>query len=328
MIGKRALRADAMLLAAAAVWGSGFIAQREAMDHMGPFLFNTLRYAVGALVLLPAGHLMLRRLGERWDARVLRDGAILGVVLGVAAGLQQVGMVTTTASRAGFITGLYVLMVPGVAWWFGYRPTRGNLVGVLLAFVGLVLFAAAEGGTGDDASVAGMAVGDLFVLASAGAWAAHVVLIGVMAPQRDPTALVGMQFLVAAACSGVMVLLFEMPGAPEAGSEALTGPPAPTDGAWGGALSVAYAGLMATAAAYTLQFMAQRSAPPTHATVLMSTEAVFAAFFGWLLLGEMLGLTEWFGGGLMLAGALVSQLMGPAPDPEISGTAADPTPPP
>jgi drug/metabolite transporter (DMT)-like permease len=137
-----------------------------------------------------------------------------------------------------------------------------------------------------------------------------------------------MQFLVAAACSGVMVLLFEMPGAPEAGSEALTGPPAPTDGAWGGALSVAYAGLMATAAAYTRQFMAQRSAPPTHATVLMSTEAVFAAFFGWLLLGEMLGLTEWFGGGLMLAGALVSQLMGPAPDPEISGTAADPTPPP
>lgn len=308
MVDRRAWRADLMLLTAAGLWGTGFIAQRAAMNDMGPFLFNTLRYAIGAGVLLPAGYLMLRRLGTGWDRRVVRDGVVLGTVLATAAGLQQVGMVSTTAARAGFITGLYVLMVPGVAWWFGHRPTRGNLFGVVLAFGGLVLFAGLlDGGVGRAAA------GDWFVLASAAAWALHVVLIGVMAPRRDPTALVGVQFGVAAVLSLVMVLIFER------------GRPVSLEGA---ALPLAYSGLMATAAAFTLQFMAQRSAKPTHATVLMSTEAVFAAAFGWMLLGEVLGMLEWIGGGLMLAGALASQLMSPEPAAVISGTGSDPTPPP
>lgn len=317
MIGTKALRADAMLLAAAGLWGTGFIAQRAAMEHMGPFLFNAVRYAIGAAILLPAGYLMLRRLGQRWDRRLLRDGVILGAVLGLAAGLQQVGMVTTTASRAGFITGLYVLMVPGVAWWFGLRATRGNLVGVALAFTGLALFAGVMG----DGIGPSVASGDWFVLGSAAAWALHVVLIGFMAPKRDPTALVGVQFAVAAGLSLVMVLVFERE------TPALSA--ASWQSAWRGAASaVLFSGLFATAAAFTLQFVAQRSAPPTHATVLMSTEAIFAAVFGWILLGEVLGLAEWVGGGLMLGGAIVSQLMGPGPPPEVSGTGADPTPPP
>lgn len=298
-----------MLFLGAGLWGTGFIAQRAAMEHMGPFLFNALRYAIGAAILLPAGYLMLWRLGRGWDRRLLRDGMVLGAVLGLAAGLQQVGMVTTTASRAGFITGLYVLMVPGVAWWFGYRPTKGNLVGVGLAFGGLALFAGLLDGGIDRA----VATGDWFVLASAAAWALHVVLIGVMAPKRDPTALVGVQFAVAAALSGVMMLFFE-----RASPVSLAG----------AGLALAYSGVFATAAAFTLQFMAQRHAPPTHATVLMSTEAIFAAVFGWILLGEILGIWEWIGGGLMLGGAIVSQLMGRGPSPEVSGTGADPTPPP
>ncbi|MCC5821707.1 MAG: DMT family transporter [Phycisphaerales bacterium] len=303
MADRGAIRADVMLLGAALLWGSGFIAQRAAMEHMGPFLFNALRYLIGAAVLLPAGHLMLRLLGQRWDLRVLRDGVLLGAVLTAASGLQQVGMVTTTASRAGFITGLYVLMVPGVAWWFGHRPTKGNVIGVALAFAGLVLFAGQVDGP--------VAVGDWFVLGSAAAWALHVVLIGVIAPRRDPTALVGVQFATAAVLSLAAAAVGERGREIDLGSAAL---------------SVAYSGLFATAAAYTLQFMAQRRAKPTHATVLMSTEALFAAAFGWWLLGELLGLTEWFGGALMLAGALVSQLI--RPKPAISGTGSDPTPPP
>jgi drug/metabolite transporter (DMT)-like permease len=166
-----------------------------------------------------------------------------------------------------------------------------------------------------------VATGDWFVLASAAAWALHVVLIGVMAPKRDPTALVGVQFAVAALLSGVMVLVFER------GTAALSA--ASWQDAWrASALAVAYSGLFATAVAFTLQFIAQRHAPPTHATVLMSTEAIFAAVFGWILLSEILGIWEWIGGGLMLAGAIVSQLMGPGPAPEVSGTGADPTPPP
>ena len=311
MIGRQALRADLMLLGAAAMWGTGFIAQRSAMEHIGPYLFNSLRYLIGAVLLLPLGHLVLRRLGERWDRRVLRDGVLLGGVLGAASALQQVGMVTTTASRAGFITGLYVLMVPGVAWWFGHRPTRGNVIGVALAFGGMVLFASDLTGR--------PAVGDLLVLASAAAWALHVVLIGLMAPRRDPTALVGVQFAVAAVVSLVMFGVFEIGGSGGA--------------AWHTGLepafaAILYAGLFSTVAAYMLQFTAQRSAPPSHATILMSTEALFAATAGWLMLGERLGTAEWIGGGMMLSGALVSQLMKPSPAPAISGTGADPTPPP
>jgi drug/metabolite transporter (DMT)-like permease len=133
--------------------------------------------------------------------------------------------------------------------------------------------------------------------------------------------LVGVQFAVAALLSGVMVLVFER------GTAALSA--ASWQDAWrASALAVAYSGLFATAVAFTLQFIAQRHAPPTHATVLMSTEAIFAAVFGWILLSEILGIWEWIGGGLMLAGAIVSQLMGPGPAPEVSGTGADPTPPP
>lgn len=303
MIGKKALRADVMLLAAAALWGTGFVAQRSAMEHMGPFLFNTLRYAIGAAILLPAGHLMLRRLRTGWDGRVMRDGLVLGAVLALGAGLQQAGMVTTTASRAGFITGLYVLMVPAFAFCFGHRPTKGNLAGVLLAFVGMLLFVDRGGG--------GASVGDWLVFGSAVAWALHVVLIGTMAPKRDPTALVGVQFAAAALLSGAVVLLFEPPV---------------SVGWWGAALPVAYSGLFATAAAFTLQFMAQRDAPPTHATILLSSEALFAAVFGWMLLSESLGVREISGGALMFAGALVSQLGG-RPG-VVTGTGSDPTPPP
>ncbi|RMH25480.1 MAG: DMT family transporter [Planctomycetota bacterium] len=294
-------KADAMLLVAAGLWGSGFIAQRAGMEHIGPLLFNALRYALGAALVVPVAWLVLRRRGAGWDRCLWRDGIILGLVLTAAAGLQQFGMVFTTASRAGFITGLYVLMVPALAWMSGIRPTVGNLIGIGLAAVGLALFAGQVGG--------GTARGDGLVLASAGMWALHVVLIGHLAPRRDPTALVAIQFLVAAVISSGLSLGLERGGVREVGN------------AW---IAIGYSGVFATAVAYSLQFMAQRDAPATHATVLMSSEAAFAAFFGWLLLGETLGLREWIGGGFMLGGMLASQLI--RPRPAVSATGSDPTP--
>ena len=295
------IKADAMLLGAAGLWGSGFIAQRSGMEHMGPLLFNTLRYALGAALVIPIAAILLRRRGAGWDRHLWRDGIVLGLVLTAAAGLQQAGMVFTTASRAGFITGLYVLIVPGLAWISGVRPTVGNLAGIALAAVGLALFAGRLGG--------GTAKGDGLVFASAGMWALHVVLIGHLAPRRDPTALVAIQFLVAAVVSAGLSIGLESGAVPELG------------GAW---IAIGYSGVFATAVAYSLQFMAQRDAPATHATVLMSSEAAFAAFFGWLLLGESLGLREWSGGVFMLGGMLASQLI--RPRPAVSATGSDPTP--
>lgn len=279
-----------MLLGAAACWGSGFIAQRVGAESLGPLLFNAVRYAIGAALVLPLVGLSRRGLQREspspWSVRLVRDAVLLGVVLAGAAVLQQAGMKTSTSARAGFITGLYVLIVPAMAWWSGQRPTVGNFLGVLLAFAGMWLF------SGD---LAGAAAGDWLVLASVPGWALHVVLIGLMANRHHATALVGLQFLVAAVISGTGALLLE----PVASAD--------FSGAW---LAVAYSGVLATAVAFLLQFIAQREAPPTHATVLMSTESLFAALCGWLLLGEHLGPRELLGGGLMLAGALVSQLVG------------------
>lgn len=301
------LRADLMLLGAAACWGTGFIPQRSAMEHIGPFTFNTARYAIGAAFVLPLLVLIGRNgaRAPRWTPASVRGGVVLGLVLAGAAGLQQAGMVHTTAARAGFITTLYALMVPLIAYAMGQRPTLGNLVGVGLAAGGLVLFSGAVGGRLGGASN----IGDWLVFASAGAWALHVVLIGVMAPRSDPMALVLVQFVTAAAVSGVVMACTE---------------PLNADAIARAAGPIAYSGVLATGVAFVLQFFAQRHAPPTHATVLMSTEALFAAVTGWLVLSERLGWVEVAGGGLMIAGALCSQLIGQRA--RIAATGSDPTP--
>jgi drug/metabolite transporter (DMT)-like permease len=290
---RNALRADILLLIAAAIWGSGFIAQRAGMDHVGPWTFNTLRYAIGAAMILPFAWLRWKSgnpgktARDCFDRGTLIDGGLLGLILTVAAGLQQIGMVTTTASRAGFLTGLYVLLVPVVGLALRQRPALGHLIGLALAGVGLYFFRPEFGQR--------WVVGDYFVIGSACGWALQVVLVGIVARRRDPVMLAGLQFLVAAVVSAAMVLVRE---------------PIDPAGIGRAGLAIGFSGIFATGVAYTLQMVAQRDAPHTHAAVLMSLEAVFAAGLGWLFLNEQLGPKELIGGGFMLAGMLASQLLG------------------
>lgn len=290
---KTALRADIMLLVAAAIWGSGFVAQRAGMDHVGPWTFNAFRYAIGAAMILPLAWVRWRaanqgrHAGACFDRRTLGDGAMLGLVLTAAAGLQQIGMVTTTAPRAGFLTGLYVLLVPVVGLALRHRPAPGHLIGLALAGVGLYLFKPEFGSDWE--------VGDFYVIASAFGWALQVVLVGVVARRRDPVMLAGLQFLVAAVLSVIAALLREDIEMVRV-----------VDAVW----AIGFSGVFATGVAYTLQMVAQRDAPHTHAAVLMSLEAVFAAGLGWLFLNETLGVKELIGGGFLLAGMLTSQLLG------------------
>ena len=289
---KKVLQADWLLLLTAVIWGSAFVAQRAGMDHVGPFTFNGVRFTLGALVLLP---LVVRKEPlvppERGAGRVrscgmvLWGGALAGVVLFTAAALQQVGLVYTTAGKAGFITGLYVILVPILSLFRGYRPGWGGWVGAGLAVIGLYLLSMTGSFT--------LSPGDFLELVGAFFWAVHVHILGWLSPRVRRIRLACMQFAVCAFLSLTAALLFETITA---------------EGLRGAAVPILYGGLLSVGVAYTLQVVAQRHAPPVHAAVILSLEAVFAAVAGWILLGEVMGLRGIVGCGLMLAGMLAAQL--------------------
>ncbi|MFN2371936.1 MAG: DMT family transporter, partial [Candidatus Krumholzibacteriia bacterium] len=257
--------ANLMLVLAAAIWGFAFVAQRVGMRHLGPLGFNGVRFALGAAVLLP---LVLHRRRSRgrspWPGRA---GLVAGLLIFGGATLQQWGLVYTTAGKAGFITGLYVVFTPLLGLLWGQRTTAAAWVGVALAAVGLYLLSAR--------GIAGIAPGDGLVLLSALFWAAHVQWVGHTAARLDPLELALVQFVTCSVLSLGGAVAFE------------TIAPAALAAA---AVPILYAGGLSVGVAYTLQVVAQRHARPAPAAVILSLESVFAAVGGGLLLGEVLGL--------------------------------------
>jgi drug/metabolite transporter (DMT)-like permease len=279
------LRADLLLLLVALVWGSAFVAQRLGMQQVGPFAFNATRFAVGAFTLVPI--LGWRRL-RRIPRAEIRGGLLLGLLLFAAASLQQFGLVWTTAGQAGFITGLYIVIVPlllALVWrqWAAWS----NWLGAALATTGLFLLSVQAGFQ--------LAPGDKWVLLGALVWALHVIAIGQLAPGRDPLRLALVQYAVCSLLSIPAALLLE-------------------PGTWPGlpALpAILYAGVLSIGLGYTGQIVAQRHTSPSHAAIILSLESVFAALSGWLVLGEALSPRQLAGCGLMLAGMLLAQVPQP-----------------
>lgn len=290
----RLLKADGLLLLTALIWGAAFVAQRMGMEHVGPFTFNGVRFMLGALALQPLIWRMQRTRAREGGAsgldasRLIRCGLLAGTVLFAGAALQQVGMVYTTAGKAGFITGLYVVMVPLFGLALGQRAGLGTWLGVAAAAVGLYLLSVNE-----DFSIA---FGDVLELIGAVFWAGHVLLIGRLSPGMDATdavKLASAQFLMCSLLSLGVAAALE---------------PVTLAGISAAAVPILYGGLMSVGVAYTLQVVAQRDANPAHAAIILSLEAVFAALAGYFVLGEVLALRALIGCGLMLAGMLVSQL--------------------
>jgi drug/metabolite transporter (DMT)-like permease len=284
-----ALRADLLLLLTATIWGFAFVAQRLGMAHVGPLTFNGVRFALGALALLP---LIARHRAGGWrpavpTRTVILSGAAAGAALFAGASLQQVGLVYTTAGNAGFITGLYVVIVPLLGLLWRQPAGAGTWIGALMAAAGLYLLSITAEFT--------MAYGDLLELAGAVVWAGHVLLIGWLSPRMDPVELACGQFAVCSLLSLAGAALLE---------------PIRLEGIAAAALPILYGGLFSVGIAYTLQVVAQRHARPAHAAILLSLEAVFAALGGWLVLGETLTPRALCGCALMLAGMLLSQLWG------------------
>ena len=281
------LRADLLLLLTAFIWGFAFVAQRMGMEYVGPYLFNAARFALGCLPLLPfvaqnaSGPLLPHLL------RAAPDSLLAGLFLFAGSSLQQVGIVYTTAGKAGFITGLYVILVPILGLALGQQSGRTTWLGALVATTGLYLLSVEPPFS--------IAYGDALVLIGALFWAGHVLIIGRFAQQIDWAALAFLQFLTCSLLSFGVALAVE----PVAWQPLV-------DAAW----PVFYGGVLSVGVAYTLQVVAQRQAPASHAAIILSLETVFAALGGWWLLSEAMSLRGLAGCGLMFGGMLVSQLGG------------------
>ncbi len=288
---KGSLKADFLLTLTAAIWGFAFVAQRAGMEHIGPFLFNGIRFAMGSISLVPL-ILLMREKGsvskpsrsENRKTLVLASvGA--GLILFGGSSLQQVGIVYTTAGKAGFITGLYVILVPIISLKWGPKTSLGTWIGAVLAVCGLYFLSITKTLT--------IQWGDFLVLLSAFLWAAHVLWIAWLSPRMDSLILASTQFAVCSLISLAVAFVKE---------------PVLIDSILKAAVPILYGGLGSVGIAYTLQVIAQREAHPAHASIILSMEGVFAVLGGWILLGEIMGARGLFGCFLMLLGMILSQL--------------------
>lgn len=288
------LRGSLLLLTAAVIWGTAFVAQSEGMNYVEPFTYNAIRTLLGGIVLIPviAGFRLAGRKsaakppGANRKATVL-GGICCGTVLFIASSLQQCGIALTTAGKAGFITALYVVIVPLLAVFLHKKPPKAIWLCVLAAVAGFRLLCV-HGGFAVNR-------GDLLMLGCALFFAVHIMTVDHFCEkQADGMQMACIQFFTAGILMTAVMLLFEHPSAENILAAKGT---------------ILYAGIMSSGVAYTFQILGQRETPPTLATLLMSLESVFAALSGWLLLHEHLSGTELTGCGLVFAAVIAAQLL-------------------
>lgn len=273
------LKADLTLLLVSIIWGTAFVAQRVAGQMGSVYLFNGVRYLLAALAVLPfAGRL------SKPTCKQYRWMFIAGFILFIGSALQQAGVVYTTAGNAGFITALYVVLVPLVLF-IGWRE---RLHWLALAAVGMAAGGAYLLSTGGRLEVH---VGDLIELAGALFWAFHVVILGKFAAQFEAISFSVGQLAVCGILNFLVGLFAERS--------------LPLD--WRLAAAIAYTAFFSLGLCYTLQIWAQRHTPPADAALILSLESVFAALAGWLLLDEVLAPIQILGCALIFAAVLLSQ---------------------
>ncbi len=285
----KTLKSDSLLLLAAFIWGTTFIAQKYGMEHLGPMTYNALRFAVGSLTLLPI--ILVFRRGDRVEnaggnRRLLLWGGLLaGLALFGGASMQQMGLMYTTAGKASFITCLYIVLVPIAGLFLGHRCGPAVWAGTVLAVAGLYLLSVRESFT--------IGRGDLLVLIGALFWTIHVLLIDYLAKRANPIHIACIQFLACSVLSLLPAVAFE--------KIALSAIVPVT-------IPILYGGILSAGVAFTLQVVCQRTSPPSHAVIVMSLETVFAALSGYLILHERFTPRDLLGCALMFSGLMVVQL--------------------
>jgi drug/metabolite transporter (DMT)-like permease len=287
---KKHARADLLMLVAAMIWGTAFVAQRASLDFIGPFLFTGLRFLLGSAVVLalclrPAASGSRSALSALVRSPSLAwPGALIGTVLAVAIMLQQIGLRYTLVANAGFISSLYVIVVPLVGVLLGHRTSAATWLGAVLAVAGMYFLSV------DESFV--VQRGDFYQLGCAIIVSFQVLLIGRYARSHDALALSFVQY----ATCGVICLVAALVLEPIRASSIAAALP-----------TIVYSGALSVGIGYTIQVVAQRDAAPAHAAVIFSMEGVFAALAGWLALGETLSSRAIGGCALMLTGLIVCQ---------------------
>lgn len=292
----KSLRSSAMLMLTAFIWGVAFVAQSEGMNYVGGFTFNGCRFVIGGIVLIPCIFFLrkvnreqYRQLDRQEQARQLRTGVkggmCCGVFLCLASSLQQFGIAQTTVGKAGFITSLYIIIVPILGLFLKKRVEFKIWISVVIAAFGMYLLCITEGFS--------ISRGDFLVFLCAIGFSLHILVIDYFSPKADGVVISCAQFFTAGAISWVMTLLFEKPE-----WTAITA-------AW---LPVLYAGVMSCGVAYTLQVVAQKDIDPTVATLIMSLESVFSLLAGWVLLEQRLSAKELAGCVLVFGAIILAQI--------------------
>lgn len=285
-------KSSLMLLLTAAIWGVAFVAQSVGMDYIGPFTFNTIRSLVGGLVLIPCIWLLNRKKPEAQEDTPAQSGRTLfiggiccGVALAVASSLQQMGIQYTSVGKAGFITALYIVIVPLLGLLFKRRVSGLIWIAVVIAVGGMYLLCITEGFS--------VGKGDLLVMASAFCFSAHILIIDYFSPKADGVKMSCIQFLVCGLLCAVPMLIMERPSLPQILA------------AW---MPLIYAGVFSCGVGYTLQIVGQRHIDPTIASLILSLESVISVLAGWVILGQKLTVRELIGCILVFCAIILAQL--------------------
>ena len=292
-------KAILLLLLTSLIWGLSFVAQSVSSESVGPFTFNGIRMLIGALVLIPFALPYIRKhKGDReyWKNAV-RGGILCGLCLGAASVTQQIGVGESGAGKGGFITSLYIVIVPFMSLAVGQKIRRTTWLSALIAMIGMYLISIKEGFT--------VSSGDLWLIACAVLFALHIMVIDRTGKNTDGIILSLFQFLTA----GVLCSVGMIAEKPE---------PSAILSAW---LPILYAGAFSCGIAYTLQVIGQRYVRPSRAVFALSLESVWAAIGGMLLLSEKLSLREAIGCALVFAAVLIAEM------PQKSSTYVLPIPP-
>ena len=287
---KKSLQSSFMLLLATIIWGCAFAAQSAGMDHIGPFTFQAVRCFLAVIALLPVILLFdgkeKNQFLKKWCDPVLwKAGIPCGLALFVAVALQQVALVYTTAGKAGFITAMYIVIVPIIGMLLGRKTPVTALFSVLLAVAGLYLLS--------YVGTAQINIGDIMLIGCAIAFAVQITFVDKYAVRVDSLRLNCVQSFICAILSAVFMFILETPKIQ------------PVLQCW---LPLCYTGVLSMGLAYSLQIIGQKNLEPTTASLLMSLESVFAALSGWLLLKETMTVTELTGCALVFAAVILSQI--------------------
>ncbi len=289
---KKQLRGIVFLLAATIIWGSAFVSQSVGMDHIGPFSFQAVRCFLAVIGLIPVIIIADRRrldgktfLGRWADSKLWKTGILCGIPLFLACNLQQIGLVDTDAGKSGFLTAMYIVIVPMIGIFLKRKPSIMVPISVFLAVAGLYCLSCV--------GVTRISTGDLLTIACALMFAVQITFIDLYAEGLDALRLNAIQALVCAVLSAAVMIFTEKPTW------------SAVSACW---LPLAHAGFLSMGAAYAFQILGQRDLEPTAAALIMSLESVFAVIFGALILKETMNSWEIMGCILVFAAVILSQI--------------------